>query len=111
MIAAIWMDPPPASDTASIISIVPTPAEVQALYPPRAAANGVEGTVLADCYVQANYSIGSCMIISEKPAGFGFGLASVKLIIRDFKLPPQNDAGAARAVNVHQKFLVSWTLK
>lgn len=48
-------------------------------YPDRAAREGVDGAVVLDCEVGRLGAMTSCEIVSETPAGRGFGQAALLL--------------------------------
>jgi protein TonB len=48
-------------------------------YPPAALADGVEGAAVMRCQVTAKGTLTGCAVVSETPAGKGFGPAALKL--------------------------------
>ena len=71
--------------------------EIQAVYPPEARASGVEGEAVVACQT---YGAGfwSCGLISESPAGAGFGPAALALVKRYEVGGPKNpDANLVRS--------------
>lgn len=80
--------------------------EVQAVYPPEARAKGVEGEAVVACQTYGA-SFWSCALISESPAGAGFGPAALALIKRYEVGGPKNpDPGLVRS----EPFLIPFRL-
>jgi hypothetical protein len=52
---------------------------VSAFYPPEALAKGVAGEASLDCDVDAHFRLIKCKVLSEKPEGYGFGEAALKV--------------------------------
>jgi len=67
---------------------VPTPAQIQAAYPARALADGVDGAAVLDCLVTAKGALDDCRLYGEEPTGYGFGAAALDLA-GDFVLRPR----------------------
>ncbi len=63
--------------------------EVQAAYPPEARAKGVEGDAVVDCQTRG-VQLWSCTLVSESPAGAGFGPATLAMIKRYETSAPAN---------------------
>ena len=68
----------------------PTGDHLAALYPPGAARRHVSGEAVMECKVQADGTLGDCLILSEGPAGEGFGAATLGLA-RHFRLEGINE--------------------
>ncbi len=83
--------------------------EMGDLYPPRAQDNEIEGTVTIDCAVNATGRVTGCDILSESPAGYGFGLATVKAFIHYAHVDPASVDGGLRDGD-RKKFTYKWTL-
>lgn len=72
-------------------------------YPERAIARGIEtGRVTIQCNVQPNGSLTNCSVVSEDPAGAGFGQAALAAARRSRVSPRTVDGAAEGAV-------VRWT--
>lgn len=48
-------------------------------YPPAARRARIEGVVLLECFVLSRDRVRHCRVLSEKPAGFGFGEAALRI--------------------------------
>lgn len=70
----------------------PSAADMSALYPPAARDAGVEGLVVISCIATAEGKLSACEAVVEKPAGMGFGEASLKLA-EFFRLEPADARG------------------
>ncbi|MHB8285103.1 MAG: energy transducer TonB [Caulobacteraceae bacterium] len=79
---------------------LPTGAEVYALYPPAAVSAHVEGAALVNCRATTDGAIANCAIISETPAGYGFGAATIKAA-HLFHLTPVIKDGKPTEAYVH----------
>jgi protein TonB len=69
----------------------PNGASYTRFYPQRAVEREQEGSVTSDCIVDAAGHI-SCTVVSEDPAGWGFGDATLR-IAREFRAAPQTSDG------------------
>lgn len=93
--------PPPAPPAPPAPSVITNPdwvrrpsgADLARFYPSRAASDGTEGSSTIECTVQANGRLTDCSVVSESPAGAGFGRAHVQLASR-FQMRPQTRDGA-----------------
>ena len=65
----------------------PTGDQMERVYPRRAAEAGLSGRVSLRCAVTVSGTLTDCSVISETPAGEGFGLAAIKLS-RHFRMNP-----------------------
>jgi protein TonB len=72
----------------------PTAAQLDRLYPRRAAVRGISGAATLECRVNAQGGVSGCMVIRELPAGFGFGDAALAST-RYFRLSPRTVDGQA----------------
>ncbi|MGH6911666.1 MAG: energy transducer TonB, partial [Phenylobacterium sp.] len=70
----------------------PSGDDIAAVYPREAALRGLDGAGAIQCEVGPQGSMTSCVIVEESPAGYGFGLAALKLSTR-FKLKPMERDG------------------
>ncbi|HEY3815223.1 MAG TPA: energy transducer TonB [Caulobacteraceae bacterium] len=61
-------------------------------YPPQALEAGIEGHSSMECTVRADGTLTACHIISESPAGKGFGSAELRIASR-FKMRPATRDG------------------
>ena len=71
---------------------MPTGAELASLYPRAAMAKHLGGHTRMSCRVQADGTLTSCVILSETPAGLGFGRAAIQTS-RYFKMRPKTVDG------------------
>lgn len=86
----------------------PTPADVVQDYPPAAAKAKVEGRATLGCDVAADGALAGCKVLSEAPAGAGFGEAAMKMSAR-FRMKPMSRDGhpvAGGVVRIPFKFLL-----
>lgn len=87
----------------------PDGEDLDRYYPDRAREQEISGRVRLSCVVAANGSIQSCDVTSETPPGAGFGEASRRAALREFRMRPQTKdgqpVGGAR-VNIP----ITWTL-
>ena len=78
--------PPPAPPAPPRPSIITNPqwvrkpdgGDLERYYPQRARDQEVDGRATIECTVTANGSLTSCSVVSESPAGAGFGEATVR---------------------------------
>jgi TonB family protein len=57
----------------------PNTADVAAVYPARAKAAAIGGSVAMTCTIGREGRLGNCAVISEKPGNYGFGTSARKL--------------------------------
>lgn len=97
-VAELKVDPPPAPPPADPVIRNPTwltqpgAEELARHYPDRALRRDVEGSATIGCNVTARGSLTGCRVVSETPAGEGFGAAAVKLS-RYFRMVPKTVDG------------------
>lgn len=70
----------------------PTAREFARYYPERALRQGIGGSAQLSCVVDASGKVGSCVVISEDPSGYGFGEAAKRLAAY-FQMKPQTADG------------------
>lgn len=69
-----------APAVAQTFTAAPTAAEMAAVYPEKAKAQGVGGAVELVCTAGRDGSFDDCAILGETPRGLGFGAAARKLV-------------------------------
>ncbi len=74
----------------------PTAMDISAVYPQRAANQEKSGQAIIKCLVIDDGLLGTCEVVSEQPAGYGFGTAALRLKSR-FKIKSHTPDGAAVA--------------
>lgn len=77
----------------------PSGAELRAAWPAKAMAEGVEGQVVLGCVVNIRGGLERCAVVSESPAGEGFGAAAL-LLVPSFQLKPEVKDGQPVASEV-----------
>jgi periplasmic protein TonB len=91
----VAVDPPPAPPTPQLTGIrwleQPDGDDYARYYPDRASSRDQEGRATIDCLVGGDGRI-SCTVVSEDPAGWGFGEASLR-VARHFRVAPQTQDG------------------
>ena len=70
----------------------PSAEDMARYYPSRAIDRDLSGAATLRCTVSARGDVGGCIVMSETPAGLGFGDAALKLS-RFFKLSPRTEDG------------------
>ncbi|PZO51419.1 MAG: hypothetical protein DCF16_11495 [Alphaproteobacteria bacterium] len=73
----------------------PDSARISLLYPAEAFRQGLSGQAVLDCIVNAGGQL-ACLILSEEPAGQGFGEAAIRAS-RFFRMAPQTRDGQRTA--------------
>lgn len=97
--------PEPAPPRPSVITNPSWARQVAPEFPERAAARGIDGgRVTLQCTVQPNGSLTACSVVSEDPAGAGFGAAALAAARRS-RVAPRTVDGAA------QNATVRWTTR
>ena len=84
----------------------PTPAEMNAVYPPAAAKANLAGSATVECTVDASGLLADCAVVGEAPAGSGFGAAAMALSPK-FQMPLKSPSGASM-VGRTVRFPVRW---
>lgn len=95
--------PPIASDSsdavigATDIAWLKTPGfiDMDLAYPRAAFRDGVSGSVLLNCAVDDHGHLADCRLLSENPAGAGFGLAAIRLSAK-YQLAEHSKSGRAQ---------------
>jgi protein TonB len=68
---------------------LPSQADIERAYPPRARTKNVEGGAALSCAVAATGALRDCQIVSESPEWWGFGEATLKLApLFALRVPP-----------------------
>jgi TonB family protein len=70
----------------------PTASQMERAYPPRALEEGLRGRTVIQCSITRQGALTTCAVISESPAGHGFGAAAMRLS-RYFKMAPRTVDG------------------
>lgn len=70
----------------------PSSAQMERVFPDRAARLGVAGKATLACLVAANGSVGGCEVVAEDPPEYGFGKAALRLQPY-FRMKPQTVNG------------------
>lgn len=73
---------------------LPTYDDIQRHFPAAARAANVGGRAKIECLVRANGTLTGCTIVSEEPAGYGFGEATLQASAY-FKMKPKMRDGAS----------------
>ena len=84
----------------------PTPAEMNAVYPPDALKANLAGSATVECTVDATGLLADCVVVNESPAGSGFGAAAMALSPK-FQMPAKSPSGASMAGRT-VRFPVRW---
>jgi len=87
---------------------LPDTSDLDRYYPPAAKERGTEGRATQDCVVTVSGTLRECRVVSETPAGQGFGAASIKISSR-FKMRPQTSDGQPVG-GAHVAVPIRWTL-
>jgi protein TonB len=75
-------------------------------YPMMAKARGENGRVVVDCTAQADGTLRNCVVVSETPAGEGFGEATLRLAPK-YLLAPK-DAKGRSVAGFRARLSVAW---
>jgi TonB family protein len=85
---------PSRLDSAAQVIERPSEEQFAAAFPDQAGPGDYQGRVVVRCAISASAEPGGCSVISETPAGAGFGEAALGLIHK-FKFRPKMAAGEA----------------
>ncbi len=77
----------------------PSADDVTSVYPIGAQRLGLSGKAEMACQVDADGKLGDCKVVSEEPAGFGFGDATLRLA-RYFQVRPKSVPGGPEGAQV-----------
>jgi TonB family protein len=85
----------------------PTGNDVARVYPLAAQLRNVSGKAQMACQVHADGTLHDCKVVSEEPAGFGFGDATLRLA-KDFQMRPVSapDGVEGAQVNIPVQFVI-----
>ncbi|MEC8532702.1 MAG: energy transducer TonB [Pseudomonadota bacterium] len=89
---------PPAPPKPSVITNVQwarQPRPTADDFPARALEREISGSATVECTARANGSPANCRVVSEEPAGMGFGRAAIRVVQRG-QLSPRTVDGAAQ---------------
>ena len=84
----------------------PSEDDMIAVYPPSALAAQLGGKAVVSCRVTPNGELGGCELVSEDPAGQGFGQAALGLA-PTFRMQPQllsGESAVGRQLNIPIRF-------
>jgi TonB family protein len=87
-------DPEQAAASPKFIR-VPSTADIGIAYPRAAFRKGLSGSVVLDCASENDGGLADCRVVSENPAGHGFGLAALRLS-RNYRLEPPSTQNSSR---------------
>jgi TonB family protein len=85
---------PSGSDTAAQVIERPSEEQFAAAFPDQAGPSDYQGRAVIRCAISASAEPGGCSVVSETPAGAGFGEAALSLIHK-FKFRPKMVSGEA----------------
>jgi protein TonB len=85
-------------------------AHAEDSYPTRAANDEVEGVATIECTVQPDGALADCLVLNEKPVGYGFGAATVKLFVRVFNTQKHPEMAQPHEPGDRVKFTYHWKL-
>lgn len=78
-------------------------------FPAEALKAGIEGRVAIDCLVSADGTLTACDVMSEEPAGYGFGEATANAFVKFCHVDPASVPGGIQP-GARKKFIYKWTL-
>jgi protein TonB len=108
----VAVDPPPSPPTPGVLTGItwlrqPNGNDYARFYPDRARDRDQEGSVTIECVVNAGGHL-SCTVVSENPAGWGFGDATLR-IAREFQVAAQTADGRP-TTGGHFRRTIRWQL-
>ena len=62
--------------------------DLRRYHPPEALRRGVSGTAVVSCRIREDTVLDQCRVLSETPAGQGFGAAGVAAAIAEYRFRP-----------------------
>lgn len=66
----------------------PAPGALRRYHPPEALRRGVSGAAVVSCRIGENTVLDQCRVLSETPAGQGFGQAGVAAAVAEYRFRP-----------------------
>ncbi len=99
---------PPYDDTPRLPPAEQPGSVLERYYPARARDQGLEGRAVIQCAITDEARLTDCVIISETPAGAGFGQASIRAASK-FRMRPKPGSGTAQA-GQRVTIPINWTL-
>ncbi|MCG2662815.1 MAG: energy transducer TonB [Brevundimonas sp.] len=86
---------PPRPSTITNVQWSRQPRPTADDFPARALEREISGSATVECTARSNGSPANCRVVSEEPAGMGFGRAAVRVVQRG-QLSPRTVDGAAQ---------------
>jgi len=86
---------PPRPSTITNVQWSRQPRPTADDFPSRALEREISGSATVECTARSNGSPANCRVVSEEPAGMGFGRAAVRVVQRG-QLSPRTVDGAAQ---------------
>lgn len=69
----------------------PTPSQLMAVFPTKALEKGLDGEATISCKISPQGALFDCVVVSEEPAGVGFGQAAIALTPQFLMKPAMKD--------------------
>jgi len=69
----------------------PTPSQLMAVFPTKALEKGLDGEATISCKISPQGALFDCVVVSEEPAGIGFGQAAIALTPQFLMKPAMKD--------------------